>query len=83
MKELRLSNDKHLVQDHSLREGFEHKHLTMTEDMHYENNLQCGSVHYCDKIPEIINLKRGKVYFGLSFGGFSPRSVGPTAFEGL
>lgn len=34
---------------------------------------------YCDQIPEIINLKRGKVNFGSSFWSFSLWLLGPNA----
>jgi hypothetical protein len=62
-------------------------HLENEELWHFTSNciLPCGwmcSSAYCNKIPVMISLRRGKVYFVSWFDGFSLCSVGPIAFEG-
>jgi hypothetical protein len=44
-----------------------------------ENNLVVLAFCHCNKIPEIINLQDGKVYFGSQFQSFSTWSHDPIA----
>lgn len=51
-------------------------------DRHDRNMVTIIASHYSYKIPEIINLKRGNICFGLHFGGFRSWSVGSADLEG-